>query len=150
MRPTESKPWSPPKAVLVAMDFSSPSRRALELALSWLPEAEITVLHVVDTEFAERVDAEGIASRAQVVERLRGQAESELAAIVGNFEGDKVETMIVEGNPFVEIVKLARDLDVDCIVMGMRAADRGLGELLTGSTAERVLRASHCPVICVP
>ncbi len=146
----ESKGWSPPRAALVAVDFSGPSRRALELALAWLPEADITVLHVVDTEFADRVDAEGIATRVQVIDRLRGQAEDELAAIVRDCGGDKVETMIVEGSPFLEIVKLARDLDVDCIVMGMRAAERGLGELLTGSTAERVLRASHCPVICVP
>ncbi|MDZ7380026.1 MAG: universal stress protein [candidate division KSB1 bacterium] len=148
--PEVSNSWSPPKAALVAMDFSAPSRRALELALSWLGEAEITVLHVVDTDFAERVDAEGIASRSQVVQRLRGQAESELAAIVASGSAGKVEKIIVEGSPFVEIVKLARDLDVDCIVMGMRSAERRLGELLSGSTAERVLRASHCPVICVP
>ncbi|MCX8072198.1 MAG: universal stress protein [Candidatus Binatia bacterium] len=144
------KAVSPPRAALVAMDFSAPARRALELALSWLPEAEITVLHVIDTEFAERVDAEGIASREQVIQRLRSHAESELANLVSECQSGKVDTMIVEGSPFVEIVKLARDLDVDCVVMGMHAVARGLGELLTGSTAERVLRASHCPVICVP
>ncbi len=144
--------WAPPRAVLVAMDFSAPARRALDLALSWMPEAEVTVLHVIDTEFAERVETEGIAARDEVIARLRAQAEAEFAQWGGgeSGSGSRFETMIVEGSPFVEIVKLARDLDVDCIVMGMHAAERRLGELLTGSTAERVLRASHCPVVCVP
>lgn len=141
--------WSTPRAVLVAMDFSAPARRALALARAWLPEAEVTVLHVLDTEFAERVDSHGITRRAEVLARLRAEAERELVTLGQELLG-KVETMIVEGSPFVEIVKLARDLDVDCIVMGMHGARRGLGELLSGSTAERVLRGSHCPVICVP
>ncbi|GIW44433.1 MAG: hypothetical protein KatS3mg077_1715 [Candidatus Binatia bacterium] len=150
MTAPNAKGWAVPRAVLVPVDFSAPSRRALELALAWFPEAEVTVLHVIDTEFAERVDSEGIATRAQVVQRLRGQADAELRGLATEIAGGRFESMVVEGSPFVEIVKLARDLDVDCIVMGMRASEPGLGELLTGSTAERVLRASHCPVICVP
>lgn len=145
----ENKGWSTPRAVLVAMDFSAPARRALALARGWFPEAEVTVLHVLDADFAQRVHSHGIRRSGEVLAHLRAEAERELAALEQDFHG-KIETMIVEGSPFVEIVKLARDLDVDCIVMGMHAAQRDLAELLSGSTAERVLRGSHCPVICVP
>ena len=58
--------------------------------------------------------------------------------------------MIVEGVPFVEIVKIASDLEVDMIAMGMHTGSSRLDALLFGSTAEKVLRTSRCPVLCVP
>jgi nucleotide-binding universal stress UspA family protein len=139
-----------PEAILVAMDFSPPAQRALDLALNWLAGSEITVLHVVDADFATRVDAEGLAVKPAALAKLRSQAEHAMAALADEKRGVHFDTMIVEGSPFVEIVKLARDLEVDAIVMGMHSADRRIGELLAGSTAEMVLRASHCPVLCVP
>ncbi len=142
--------WMDPKAVLVAMDFSTPARRALELALRWFAGADVTVLHVIDTELASKIEAHGIAGRSEAVTRLRGEAEARFAELIEEIGEGRFETMIVEGTPFVEIVKLARDLAVDVVFMGMRSAERKLGEFLTGSTAERVLRAGHCPVIAVP
>jgi nucleotide-binding universal stress UspA family protein len=58
--------------------------------------------------------------------------------------------MIVEGIPFVEIVKIANDLDCDLVVMGMHRSQPGPTEVLFGSTAEKVLRAARRPVLCVP
>jgi nucleotide-binding universal stress UspA family protein len=132
------------------MDFSAPARRALEVARRWFPTADLTVLHVLDAEFAARVQAHGIVDRSEVLARLRAEAEAAFASLLEEHGAGTFETMIVEGAPFLEIVKLARDLAVDVVVMGMRSAERKLGEFLAGSTAERVLRASHCPVIAVP
>ena len=54
--------------------------------------------------------------------------------------------MIVEGVPFVEIVKIAKDLEADLLLMGSHAAAGArLDELLFGSTAEKVLRACSVP-----
>lgn len=146
----ENTSWSRPKAVLVPTDFSAPARRALEVALAWFPGADVTVLHVLDEELVSQVEAHGIAPRSEVLTTLKNEAERALASLRAEVGVEAFETMMVQGSPFVEIVKLARDLAVDVIVMGMRSVDRRLGELLTGSTAERVLRASHCPVIAVP
>ena len=71
---TDSSGSSVPKALLVAMDFSAGSRRALELSLALCPRGEITALHVVDTEFAARVEAEGVATSGDVVAKLRTRA----------------------------------------------------------------------------
>ena len=61
-----------------------------------------------------------------------------------------IERMIVVGVPFVEILKIARDLDLPMIVMGVRGRSSPPEELLFGSTAEKVLRGTRVPVLCVP
>lgn len=139
-----------PQAALVAVDFSPSARRALDLSLAWCPRGEITALHVVDVDFAQRVAAAGVAAGADVVARLRARAGEELAWLAQEKGADAFDSMIVEGVPFVEIVKIAKDLDVDLIIMGTRRSTARVDELLFGSTAEKVLRAAPCPVLCVP
>lgn len=147
---SERKTEVVPEALLVAMDFSAGSRRALEMALALCPQGEITALHVVDTEFAARVEAQGVAASADVISKLRARASEEFTWLVQEKGSTTLDTMIVEGIPFVEIIKIAKDLEVDMIAMGMHKADFRVDEILFGSTAEKVLRASHCPVLCVP
>jgi universal stress protein E len=139
-----------PQALLVAIDFSPSSRRALDLALRWCESGEVTALRVVDTEFAARVDAEGVGSTASVVARLRARAEEEFGWLAQEKGAGAFSPMIVEGSPFIEIVKIANDLEVDMIVMGAHRVVARLEEVLFGGTAEKVLRTSRCPVLCVP
>jgi nucleotide-binding universal stress UspA family protein len=139
-----------PEALLVAVDFSAGSRRALDMALALCPKGEVTALHVVDTEFAARVEAHGVAASADVIGKLRTRAGEEFGWLAQERQHHRFDTMIVEGFPFVEIIKIAKDLEVDMIAMGMHRANFRVDELLFGSTAEKVLRASHCPVLCVP
>ena len=139
-----------PQAILVALDFSPSSRRALDRALAWYPDGEVTALHVVDTEFAARIEAAGLGSSADAIAKLRARANEEFAWLAQENGAEAFDPMIVEGIPFVEIIKIAKDLDVDIIAMGMHRSDSRVNELLLGSTAEKVLRASGCPVLCVP
>jgi nucleotide-binding universal stress UspA family protein len=143
-------PRPAPSAVLVAVDVSACSRRALETAIAWYsPTAEITAVHVIDVDLARHLETMGICSFAQAVARMRARAESELddikRTVAGNFE-----PMVVEGVPFAEIIKIASDLECDLIVIGTRSAEGGIEELLFGSTAEKVLRGARVPVLCVP
>jgi nucleotide-binding universal stress UspA family protein len=139
-----------PQALLVATDFSPSARRALDLAVSWCPKGEVTALHVVDTDFAARVDAAGLGSAANVVAKLRARAEEEFGWLTQDKGSGAVSPMIVEGIPFIEIVKIANDLEVDLIVMGTHRVTPRLEHVLFGSTAEKVLRTSRCSVLCVP
>ncbi|MBA2340510.1 MAG: universal stress protein, partial [Pyrinomonadaceae bacterium] len=61
-----------------------------------------------------------------------------------------VERMIVVGIPFVEVLKITRDLDLPMIVIGVRGRSTPPAEMLFGSTAEKVLRGARVPVLCVP
>jgi nucleotide-binding universal stress UspA family protein len=52
------------------------------------------------------------------------------------------------GSPFNEICKVAREISADYIVIATRGLT-GVKHLLLGSTAERVVRHSPCPVLVV-
>ena len=52
------------------------------------------------------------------------------------------------GTPFVEIIRYAREHEIDLIVMGTHG--RGLiAHVLMGSVAEKVVRKAPCPVLTV-
>ena len=137
--------------LLVAMDFSPCALRAFDAALRWRGGgAEVTLLHVVDSAFVDRIASAGLLARDDALDRLRVHGENELARVVAERTAERVETMVVVGEPFVEIVKIANDLDCDLIVMGTLGRETGIKQLLFGGTAEEVLRAARRPVLCVP
>ena len=139
--------------ILVPMDFSPCSVNALKVAVGMAaPEGDLTLLHVIDEEFVKEVVATGLGSTEDVRQRLKDQAEANFVNTLEGLDTGKIdiEKMIVVGLPFVEILKIARDLDLPMIVMGIRGRSTPPEELLFGSTAEKVLRGTRVPVLCVP
>ena len=139
--------------MLVPVDFSAPSLNAVRVALKVAePGGDVTLLHVIDEHFVRDAVAAGMGASEEIADRLRRLAEAEFEqALAGADTGDvNVERMIVVGVPFVEILKIARDLDLPLIVMGMRGRATPPEEFLFGSTAEKVLRLARVPVLCVP
>ena len=139
--------------ILVPIDFSPCSVNALRVAVGMAaPEGDLTLLHVVDEEFVQAAVAAGMGSTDEIIARLKEQAENNFTLILEGLETGQVtvEKMIVVGLPFVEILKIARDLDLPMIVMGIRGQSTSAEELLFGSTAEKVLRGTRVPVLCVP
>lgn len=116
------------------------------------PEGDLTLLHVIDEEFVESAVAAGLGSTDELRQRLKEQAEANFTSMLEGLDAGAVnmEKMIVVGLPFVEILKIARDLDLPMIVMGIRGQSTPAEELLFGSTAEKVLRGTRVPVLCVP
>jgi nucleotide-binding universal stress UspA family protein len=139
--------------ILVPIDFSSCSVNALRVAIGVAaPDGDLTLLHVIDEEFVEAAVAAGMGSSDDIRARLKEQAESNFSTVLEGLETNQVdiEKMIVVGLPFVEILKIARDLDLPMIVMGIRGQSTPAEEILFGSTAEKVLRGTRVPVLCVP
>lgn len=141
--------------ILVPIDFSPNSQRAFDYAISLLePSGEIYLLHVIDSDFVERLSEAGFSEPDVATEQLRQRAEARLRELVAERElpGIYLETMVVIGKPFTEILRVADDLDFSLIVLGTRGHRGGsnIEELLFGSTAEKVLRATPIPVVCVP
>ena len=60
--------------------------------------------------------------------------------------GMEVEYRVAEGEPAAEVIRQARLLGANLIVMGTHGRT-GLGRLLMGSVAEAVLRRAPCPVL---
>ena len=139
--------------ILVPVDFSPTSINAVRVALGIAaPGGDLTLLHVIDEEFVGDAVAAGLGASEEITAKLREQAEANFAnALVGLETGEvEIERMVVVGSPFVEILKIARDLDLPMIVMGVRGRSSPPEELLFGSTAEKVLRGTRVPVLCVP
>ncbi|MCI0490806.1 MAG: universal stress protein [Blastocatellia bacterium] len=139
--------------ILVPTDFSACSLRAMEVALSIVsPGGEIYLLNVADKELIERFEEHGLGKKEDATECMRARADEKLDAIIADHQtaANKLNKMIVIGVPFVEILRIAKDLDFGLVVMGIRGGGSPLEEILFGSTADKVLRGTRVPVLCVP
>lgn len=139
--------------ILVPIDFSPCSLNALRVAIGMAaPEGDITLLHVIDQEFIDNAVGATLGTSEDIRNRLKEQAEGSFSSILEGIDTGQVnvEKMVVVGLPFVEILKIARDLDLPMIIMGVKGRSTPPEELLFGSTAEKVLRGSRVPVLCVP
>lgn len=123
--------------ILVPTDFSDDAANALEhareLALAF--RARVHLLHVMD-------------SSAHPREGVPAETEASLAALAASLDGLETETATRWGHPAERIVDYARKNSVDMIVMGTHGR-RGLARLVLGSTTEKVVRISDCPVFSV-
>ncbi|HEX9105535.1 MAG TPA: universal stress protein [Polyangia bacterium] len=133
----------PLEAILVPVDFSTGARRALERAcrLPLAPGARLTLLHVmpkVHPSFFARAEA---AARA-ALEAWAQAARAELPSAV------EVVIALEQGEPFVEIDRVAHAARAELVVVGRHGA-RAWPSALLGSTAERVLRHGRTPVLVV-
>jgi nucleotide-binding universal stress UspA family protein len=139
--------------ILVPVDFSECSVNAVRAAIGVAsPDGDVTLLHVINEHFIHDAVAAGLGTSEEITARMRERAESDFSKLREGLEAGevKVEQMIVIGIPFVEILKITRDLDLPMIVMGMRGRTIVPEEVLFGSTAEKVLRGSRVPVLCIP
>ena len=139
--------------ILVPVDFSECSVNAVRAAIGIAaPDGDLTLLHVINDDFINDAVAAGLGTSDEITARMRERAEADFARMLEGMEtgGVNVERMVVIGIPFVEILKIARDLDLPMIVMGIRGRSTPPEEVLFGSTAEKVLRGARIPVLCVP
>jgi nucleotide-binding universal stress UspA family protein len=144
-------PW-----ILAGLDFSQPSRTALDQALSLAREREarLLILHVIDAEgLHEAAHLAGIpeGDLRKKLEKERRQRVEEVVAEAREGNGDvPCQVHIAWGRPFQEILRGAAEHAVNLIVLGTAGRSADLERALFGSTAEKVLRAAPCPVLCVP
>lgn len=139
--------------ILVPTDFSEFSKCAVrygcELARRF--SSELHLLHVVE-DIYPLVPEPGIMlpAAADYFAGLKQSAEQELARFPPEDWGSglHIERAVITGSPFVEIIRYARDKDIDMIVVGTHGRT-GLAHVLMGSVAERVVRKSPCPVLSV-
>ena len=142
--------------VLVAVDFSPHSARALHMAQSIMIKGRrpqrIIALHVIDSQFIKRCIDNQLGDESHVKKTVFLQAKQKLQAFLQSegIDNETIEALICEGIPFLEINKKAAALDADMIIMGNRGNSGDMQTIFFGSTTERVLRFMSRPVLCVP
>jgi len=139
------------KKILVPLDFSAHSDRALEAAteLGRAFGGTLRLLHVYHVPLAYPA-FEGALIQPEVSEQIRVAAEKHLNEMAERLRGPKlrVETQVLEGMAADLICQTAEADGFDLIVMGTRGRS-GLAHFLLGSVTERTLRAAPCPVLTV-
>lgn len=138
--------------ILCPVDFSAPSRHAMERAVDagrrW--NAQITIVHV-HTTLVPWGPFPGVHGNVPV---LPAPSPEELAEEVRRFYSlsDKevsADIVLRTGSPAREIVDVAEESAADLVVMGTHG--RGsLDRIMLGSVTERVLRTTRTPVLTVP
>lgn len=141
------------KRILAAVDFSPSSNHALEYAheLAQRFDAELHLLHVTqDLATAALAMAPMIPVEVDYREQQLNAASRELDRLPGSLglTGVGVAREVREGTPFLEIIRYARDHQIDLIVLGTHGRT-GLAHVLLGSVAEKVVRKAPCPVLTV-
>lgn len=131
--------------IVVALDGSGPSARALEAAkqLALLSSGSVRVLHVREHGFAGRAgeaDAEGRDRAHAIVD----PAVAELQA--SGLEASATVRGALQGHVAQEIAAEAAENGADVIVVAARGHSE-LAELLLGSTTHKVLNLSQVPVL---
>lgn len=142
----------PVKKILFPTDFSENSNYALDYALELSKKfgARLCILHVIH----ELIDTTGYyipnISLDQLQRDLVKGAEEMMGKIIREKVGDfkDYETMNIIGLPHIEIMNVAKEKDIDMIVMGTHGRS-GIDRVLFGSVAEKVVKKSPCPVLTV-
>jgi len=140
------------ECILAAVDFTDPGRHALRRAadLAMQRNASLIALHVVEEEGFEEMARVTEIPLEELRERIRGKRQESLRAALRGLDAPKTEALLVFGRPSVEIVKKAREFAADWIVLGAAGRSADAERVLFGGTAEKVLRAARCPVVCIP
>ena len=134
--------------ILLAVDLNADSvsigRRARDLAT--LMGAELTVLHDVEFVPVEPV-GEAMMPPVQLLDELATSARQRLIALCADIGVDANHQQVEGGSVKAEIVRVARAMESDLIVLGARER-HGLS-IFVNFTEDTVLHAAPCDVLAV-
>lgn len=137
--------------VLVPLDSSPLSQRALDHVLANHDDTHVTILHVIDpVTAAYEPESIGMAGAEKWYERAKERAGELLAEAETRAAeaGVEVTTETGVGRPAHVILEYVEDHDLDLVVMGSHGRT-GVSRLLLGSVAEQVARRSPVPVTVI-
>ncbi|MDX9715023.1 MAG: universal stress protein [Dissulfurispiraceae bacterium] len=140
------------KRILVPTDFSDSALHALSYAVDLAKKynSDLFVINVI----YDVVAASGMyvphVSVNEMFKEMEESANKEIRLFgAGQYEDiTNVSHAVLRGAPYEEIIKFSEQNSIDLIVMGTHGR-KGLDRLFFGSTVDRVLRHSKCPVLAV-
>ncbi|QDT65543.1 universal stress protein [Calycomorphotria hydatis] len=141
----------PIKRILLPTDFSPYSHVAAEHAfqLAGCFGAELHLLHVIQDPVMMYPDvALSVPPPMIDVRELESSAQKSLDRISIPEHISCTARTVRHGPEFLEIVRYAKENEIDMIVMGTHGRS-GLSHALMGSVAEKVVRKAPCPVLTV-
>jgi len=141
------QPRVPYRRIIAAVDFSEPSRVAVDRSLEMFPEADITVLYSLPSRFDPLLADAGLfqeeldASRGARIEA----ATDRMLEFAQSWNG-LVRTMVTDGPPTETIDEAVRRRGADLVVVGSRGAT-ATRMVLLGTVAEGLVGHAPCDVL---
>ncbi len=148
------------RKILYPTDFSENAIKALEYVKK-LKEAgteEVLIVHIYDKkkinalwEVHEIIDfGDPRLEEKKVLDQLLEHSFNKLKKLEKELKdlGFKAEIIVKEGDPATEITRIAEEEKVSLIVLGEKG-ESALEQLFLGSTAGKIVRDSHIPVLVV-
>ena len=135
--------WFAGKKLLAPVDFSPQSEHAVDQALQMVADpAAVHVIHVAPALTALTHEVVWV----EVSDETRQEnIETYFKEQFGEGRYATLPFHVAFGDAGREIAAYAQEIGADLIVMPSHGRT-GIGRLLLGSVAERVLRLAHCPV----
>ena len=135
--------------ILIPTDFSESAENASLYALSLAEKygSKIYVVHVIEPFTYTSDLGIDMGDQYQVMEATAKRFLDDIVTSIKEKNID-VEGILLSGEPFVEIIKYAKQEQVNLIIMSTHGRS-GIEHMLLGSVAEKVVRKSPCPVLTV-
>lgn len=139
------------KNVLVPIDFSANSNKAFGVGhcLAKLNDANLHLIHVIDPSYY-KLRPKNISDIGFINKIRLENAKEELRKFKLEIPHSDIEIfeVLVEGIPHKEILKYAKQHNIDMIVITSHGWTN-LPRMLMGKTANKIMRQSDIQVICI-
>jgi nucleotide-binding universal stress UspA family protein len=139
--------------IVLPTDFSTLSTGAVPLArrMAEALDAQIHCLHIVrDAPYYEGLEvlrAQSLPTTDDLMREARQRLADYIDSQLHELRG-RVVTVVKIGTPFVQIIRYAREMHAEMIVISTHG-HTGLRHVLLGSTTEAVVRQADCPVLSI-
>ena len=133
--------------ILVPIDFSEDADRAVEACLELFGDKAESIKLLTVCESRGNRHTEMLPEIDEVMEQT---VNDKIIAFAKNYEGrhKNLKAYIKNGQPASQILSVAKEMEVDLIVMGSQGRN-SLARVLFGSTTYEVSRKAHCSVFVV-
>jgi len=135
--------------ILLAVDFSTHTDAITEKALSLSKAfgARISLVHIVEFVQVDLSNELVMPQEMELDQELMELAEKRLKQLASRYAIEDSDCIISQGSTRKEILRIAKEKNVDLIIIGSHGRE-GI-QLLLGSTANAVLHGAPCDVLAV-
>lgn len=138
------------KKILLPTDGSVNAEKGVRhgIKLAKMVNAGVLGVHVIDTSLLDYIKEQKTHEKVKAL--MRGEGEKMLSMLreLAQKEGIEAKTVLREGRPYSEIVKLAEEEKTDLIAMSP-ASKSEISKAVLGSVSDKVVSMASCSVIIV-
>jgi nucleotide-binding universal stress UspA family protein len=142
------------KKIMIATDGSDMSKKAVKVGvdIAHHSRGSVAAVYVIDLSRLSHLPGyamlPGLKEKISQLMKEEGRQATQFAEDLASILNIPCRKIVLQGNPSQEILKSAREMEADLIVIGSRGRT-GIEKFLLGSVAEKVVLQSTIPVLMI-